>query len=68
MFWRAANEKGAPDRNWHGPARVLQREGQSAVWCRWQGSVLKCSPEQVRALAPDEEAAWQVVPEEWQAE
>ena len=39
--------------------------GQSAVWCRWQGNALKCSPEQLRPLAPEEEIAMDAVPEDW---
>jgi len=42
-FWRAVDSK-VPEQCWHGPARVVQVELPSTVWCSFQGGLLKCSP------------------------
>ena len=61
MVWRLMNEKGAVDKSWHGPARVIQ-VGRGTVWCSWRGSVLKCSPEHVRHLTQNENDAENLIP------
>lgn len=37
MLWKQnMNQKG-----WYGPARVIQQEGQTCVWCNQMGNILK---------------------------
>ena len=61
-FWRAEKGK-VPDQSWHGPARVIQSEPPSTVWCSFQGGLWKCSPEQRRPWTAEEKLAWETVPE-----
>ena len=50
------------DHHWHGPATVVNHHG-SRVWISFGGTVLLCSPEQIRA-ASEEELAWEYVPDD----
>ena len=60
FFWRHFMDR-TSEECWHGPARVLQVEKPGSVWITYQGGLLKCSPEQLRPAAPEEEAAEQHV-------
>lgn len=51
MLWKQTiNQKG-----WYGPARVIQQEGQTCVWCNHMGNILKVAPEHVRPVSAAEE-------------
>ena len=55
-FWRKATDgvkKNAP-RFWRGPARVVLTNPPTAVWCTFNGNLVKAAPEQVRAASPEE--------------
>ena len=55
-FWRKATEgvkKNAP-RFWRGPARVVLTNPPTAVWCTFNGSLVKAAPEQLRSASPEE--------------
>ena len=55
-FWRKATDgvkKNAP-RFWRGPARVVLTNPPTAIWCTFNGNLVKAAPEQVRAASPEE--------------
>ena len=55
-FWRKATEgvkKNAP-RFWRGPARVVLTNPPTAVWCTFNGSLVKAALEQLRSASPEE--------------
>ncbi|CAK0909173.1 unnamed protein product, partial [Prorocentrum cordatum] len=59
-FWRSSTDK-LPVSSWHGPARAIQTELPSTVWCSYQGGLLKCSPEQLRHANEGEISAWEQI-------
>ena len=67
-FWRTHGDISAlkaehVDHHWHGPATVVNHHG-SRVWISFGGTVLLCSPEQIRASSEEEELAWEHVPDD----
>jgi hypothetical protein len=67
-FWRAHGDIRAlkaehVDHHWHGPATVVNHHG-SRVWVSYGGTILLCSPEQIRAASEEEELAWEYVPDD----
>ena len=66
-YWRRFpkdNKKGA----WRGPGRVIGYFDASKIWVCHGNKVLRCAPEQVRALTTDQEAAVKFVPIELQSQ
>ena len=46
MFWRSnENQKG-----WIGPAKVIQQDGRSSLFCLYLGSLVRVAPEHVRPV------------------
>ena len=58
-FWRRDNQKRGV---WKGPARVIGFYDSSKIWVCHGNKVLRCAPEQLRALTEDQEAAIKFVP------
>ncbi len=66
-YWRRFpkdDKKGA----WRGPGRVIGFFDSSKIWVCHGNKVLRCAPEQVRALTTDHEAAVKFVPIELQSQ
>lgn len=66
-YWRRFpkdDKKGA----WRGPARVIGYFDSLKIWVCHGNRVLRCAPEQVRALTTDQEAAVKFVPIELQSQ
>ena len=60
-FWRRIrddNKKGS----WKGPARVIGFYDSSKIWICHGNKVLRCAPEQLRAMTEDQEAAIRFLP------
>ena len=47
MVWRIVSNQGS----WVGPAKVIQQDGTSTVFCNNMGSILKAAPEHVRPVS-----------------
>ena len=65
--WRPGNKKknGNVAMYWRGPGTVIGSSDQcSKFWVSFGSKVLKCSPEQLRRLQPEQEAQIQLVPKE----
>ena len=47
MFWRSSeNQKG-----WVGPAKVVQQDGRSSVFCLYLGNLIRAAPEHIRPVS-----------------
>ncbi len=60
-YWRRVredNKKGS----WKGPARIIGFYDSSKIWICHGNKVLRCAPEQLRALTEDQEAAIRFLP------
>ncbi len=60
-YWRRIrddNKKGS----WKGPARIIGFYDSSKIWVCHGKKVLRCTPEQLRALTEDQEAAIRFAP------
>ena len=60
-YWRRIrddNKKGS----WKGPARIIGFYDSSMIWVCHGNKVLRCTPEQLRALTEDQEAAIRFAP------
>ena len=65
--WRPGNKKrnGNVAMYWRGPGTVIGSSDQcSKFWVSFGSKVLKCSPEQLRRVQPEQEALIQLVPKE----
>ena len=45
---KSGNSKVLINSVWHGPAMVVGKEGNTAIYVGWRGSTTKCAPEAVR--------------------
>ncbi len=62
-YWRVnkdTDKKGV----WRGPARVIGFYDKSKIWVSHGNKVLRCAPEQLRELSPDQIAAIEFLPVE----
>jgi hypothetical protein len=62
-YWRRLPTDGKKG-TWRGPARIIGFHDSSKIWVGHGNKVLRCAPEQVRALSEDQEAAVKFVPVE----
>eukprot|EP00435_Cladocopium_sp_Y103_P071350 s168_g37.t1 len=61
MIWRAnANVRG-----WIGPAKVIQQDQTTSVYCQYMGSLIRAAPEHVRPVTAVEAT---IIPEQMQVE
>ena len=47
MYWRA----GETSKGWNGPAKVVQQDGRSSVFCLHRGTLVRAAPEHVRPVS-----------------
>ena len=66
FVWRPGGLKPSGDKAfyWRGPGTVVGNTDSSKYWVSFGSKVLKCAPEQLRRLLPQDEAAVKLVPEE----
>ena len=52
MYWfRRRNVSRSESGRWHGPAKVIQQEGQSTVWLSHQNRIVRRPPENIRPMS-----------------
>jgi hypothetical protein len=47
MYWRS----GEATKGWNGPAKVVQQDGRSSVFCLHRGTLVRAAPEHVRPVS-----------------
>ena len=47
MYWRS----GETSKGWNGPAKVIQQDGRSSVFCLHRGTLVRAAPEHVRPVS-----------------
>ena len=64
--WRPGKPKStrAKTNMWRGPGTVIGNTDQSKFWVSFGSKILKCAPEQLRRLTPEDEAAIPLIPPE----
>ena len=64
-YWRVRQQRDKEKKgSWLEPARVIGFYDHSKIWIARGNKVLRCSPEQVREMTPDQEAAVRFIPAE----
>ena len=64
--WRPGGKRPGGDLTyyWRGPGTVIGNTDANRYWVSFGSKVLKCAPEQLRRMSPEDEAAVKLVPDE----